>query len=507
MRLPAPHGNTLGQRAEQDPGKRGVVRPDATSASAHKGETTTPFASLGQRWNKLPFRWQILIAISLVTLVTSMLGGALAVLDAKRRADMETRTNIDLWANHIATKVRAIDRVEQLQQFAVQLDSEMANVRHVSVSVQDKNAETIYDVTERKANLTDDRAPDWFTALVQPNAASRTVEIAPRGDLIGTVTIHGVPDDEIAETWDFLELMGLLWLGAISLMMVGLYFILGLVLNPLATLGSGMKELEDGDYTFRLDIPRVRELDSISSAFNTLAAALDKANTENGRLYRQLIAVQEEERREISRDLHDEFGPCLFAIMAGTTAVAHHARQLPDAKAAPILSCVDEIVQVSTHLKSMNRALLNRLRPIALGRHTIEELISELIGTFKRRHLSIAFDLDSASLPASFGELVDLTVYRCVQEAVTNAIRHGRPSRVGIALALSGHGNTRSVTLHVRDDGAGIPAHAPFGYGLSSMRERVGALDGSVRIGALATRGTCLTVTIPVIEDETRATG
>jgi two-component system sensor histidine kinase UhpB len=480
-----------------------LALPQAPSASARSDETTA-FASLGRWWNRFPFRWQILIAISILALITSMLGSVFAVLDAKRRADMETRTNIDLWANHIAAKVRALDRPDQLREFAAQLESEMANVRHVSVGVQDSHGNPVDVHSTKKAGPPEDRAPEWFTALVQPNAAFQTVNITSRGEPIGTVTIHGVPDDEIAETWDFLELMGSLWLGAIALMMVGLYFILGLVLNPLAILGDGMKELEDGDYTFRLDISQVRELESISSAFNTLAAALDTANTENGRLYRQLIAVQEEERREISRDLHDEFGPCLFGIMAATTAVAHHAKQLPEAKAAPILACVDEIVQVSSHLKSMNRALLNRLRPIALGRHTIEQLIAELIDTFKRRHAGITFDLDTAALPATFGEIIDLTVYRCVQEGVTNAIRHGRPGRIEVELALAEDGSARTVTLNVRDNGTGIAAHAPFGYGLSSMRERVGALDGTVRVGASSPRGTCLTVIIPLADDAPR---
>lgn len=481
-----------------------MVLQQVPSASPSASDTSTSLVWLARKWNKFPFRWQILIAISIVTLVTSLLGGVFAVLDSRRRADVETRSNIELWANHIAVKARALERPDQLGEFAALLDAGMANVRHVSVSVQDSHGEEIGEFPRRSAGTPEDRAPAWFVALVQPDVESRTIEITPRGERIGTVTIRGVPDDEIAETWDLLELMALLWLGAISLMMLGLYFILGLVLNPLAILRNGMKELEDGDYTFRLDMPHVRELEAISSAFNTLAAALDTTHAENGRLYRQLIAVQEEERREISRDLHDEFGPCLFGIMAGTTAVAHHAKQLPEEKAAPILACVDEIVQVSTHLKSMNRALLNRLRPIALGRHTIKELIDELIGTFKRRHRTITFEFDSPALPASFGELIDLTIYRCVQEAVTNAIRHGRPGHITIELSLLARDDTQLVTLVVLDDGVGMPADVSFGYGLSSMRERVGALDGGVRIGASAKRGTRLTVTIPLAEGEAR---
>ncbi len=125
---------------------------------------------------------------------------------------------------------------------------------------------------------------------------------------------------------ELLQVMGLLWLGAIGLMTVGLYFILGLILDPLAKLAGGMRELEDGHYGFRLEPPRVRELAAIAGNFNTLAVALDKPTPENSRLYRQLIAVQEDERREISRDLHDEFGPCLFGIMAGTAAIERHAK-------------------------------------------------------------------------------------------------------------------------------------------------------------------------------------
>jgi two-component system sensor histidine kinase UhpB len=313
-----------------------------------------------------------------------------------------------------------------------------------------------------------------------------------------------VPDDEIAEAWELLKMLALLWLGAIAVMTVGLYFILGLVLDPLARLGSGMRELEIGHFAFRLDTPHIRELEPIAEAFNELAAALGEANAENSRLYRQLIAVQEDERREISRDLHDEFGPCLFAIMAGTSAISHHAKSLPGAQATPINACVDEIVQVSSHLKSLNRALLNRLRPVALGRRTITELISELVKTFERRHKSVAFDLVAPNLAATFGEGVDLTLYRCVQEAVTNAIRHGHAAKITLEFSTPHINGKPAIQMSVRDEGQGIGKDVVFGYGLSSMRERVQELDGTLSISPGAPRGTVLTVSIPLPGDESR---
>lgn len=475
--------------------------PDSPSAGAARSGS---LAWLRETWSKLPFRWQILITISIVALLASVLSGIFAVFDARTRADIETRANIELWANHIAVKAQSLERPNELQDFADTLDKEMASVRHVSVGVRDASGVALVSPDHHSAATDDSEegAPSWFVTLVQPDIESRSVDIAPHGQFIGSVVINGVPDDEIAEAWDLLKLLALLWLGAIALMMVGLYFFLGLVLEPLARLGGGMRELKVGHYAFRLDIPNVRELEPIATAFNELAAALGQVNAENSRLYRQLIAVQEEERREISRDLHDEFGPCLFGIMAGTTALAHHAKTLPAHQATPIVACVDEIVQVSNHLKSLNRALLNRLRPIALGRRTITELISELVATFERRHKGVRFDLTAGNMPSTFGEDVDLTIYRCVQEGVTNAIRHGSAQSITIALSALEVSGKRAIEVCLTDDGRGIGEAVTYGYGLSSMRERVQELHGTLKIVPAGSRGTILTVTIPLADDE-----
>ena len=133
---------------------------------------------------------------------------------------------------------------------------------------------------------------------------------------------------------------------------------LGRVLDPLASLSKGMLNLEDGHYATRLDPPKVKELAVITERFNTLAGALDTARDENSRLYRQLITVQEEERRAIANELHDEAGPCLFGITANASSIQNLADQLPDKRTGEISRRVGEILSITERLKLMNRALL-----------------------------------------------------------------------------------------------------------------------------------------------------
>ena len=207
------------------------------------------------------------------------------------------------------------------------------------------------------------------------------------------------------------------------------------VLDPLAHLSRGMLRLEDGHYATRLPLPKVKELAIITERFNTLAGALDTGRDENSRLYRQLITVQEEERREIANELHDEAGPCLFGITANASSIQNLADQLPDKRTAEISRRVGEILSITERLKLLNRALLKKLRPAPLGRVKLAELLDELIAGFQRRHPDTQVAVAIGKLADSYGEAIDLTLYRCIQEGITNAIRHGKAQALTIDLA------------------------------------------------------------------------
>jgi HAMP domain-containing protein len=128
------------------------------------------------------------------------------------------------------------------------------------------------------------------------------------------VIIVGEPADEIAEAWQDFSSLALVWLALNAVILAILYFVLGRVLDPLANLSKGMLSLEDGLYATRLATPKVKELAIIAERFNTLAGALETARDENSRLYRQLITVQEEERREIANELPDRISDVIIFV-------------------------------------------------------------------------------------------------------------------------------------------------------------------------------------------------
>ncbi|MEI9901033.1 MAG: ATP-binding protein [Hyphomicrobium sp.] len=241
----------------------------------------------------------------------------------------------------------------------------------------------------------------------------------------------------------------------------------------------------------------MRGLAPTAARFNMLAEALEKARAEDSRLYRHLIGVQEDERRQVANELHDEAGPCLFGITANVSSIERLAGQVPEPLGSQIKNRAGEILGIAERLKTINRDLLRRLRPVELGRIPLSELIASLVAGFERRHPDVSFRLAIGSLAQGYGEAVDLTLFRCVQEALTNAMQHGRASRVDVEIGEKSNasGSGKRVCLLVRDNGSGFAAGTPTGIGLTAMRERVLAINGASHIES-SSAGTVISVSV-----------
>jgi two-component system sensor histidine kinase UhpB len=313
------------------------------------------------------------------------------------------------------------------------------------------------------------------------------------------------PRDEIAEVWGNTVALAAVAL-AVNIAAIGmLYLLFGRVLGPLTAVTRGLADLEQRNYRVRLPRPHAQELAAIADRFNALAQALDAARAENERLNHRLITAQDDERRRTALELHDEVGPSLFGLKANASSIATAVKELPEERARKLTERTRDMLAIIEHLQGINRSMLNRLRPMALGHVPLKDILGELVRERGRQHPEIAFAFSAHELARGYGDSVDLTVYRCVQESLTNAIRHAQASHVAVELAEADDDGSRSpaLALTIRDDGRGIDPAAVPGFGIRGMQERVQALGGSYKVESVRGRGTGIRIAIPLRDGRT----
>ncbi len=390
------------------------------------------------------------------------------------------------------------------EQLLTTLPAQLQAMRHVRFVVSDAAGVPIGSPA-RRATDRRNAAPPWFAALVAPSVDSRAVALTAEGRTVGHVDIIGEPGDEIAEVWANAVAMGLLAVLLNGAMIGLLYVLFGRVLDPLSVLADGLSSLERHAYAVRLPQPRTRELSTIARHFNALARALEAVRAENLRLNRRLIRAQDDERRRTARELHDEVGPCLFGLKANASSIASAAENLPMATRQSVTERLHDILSIIAHLQTINRSMLERLRPMALGHVPLRDMLDRLVSERARQHPQISFSLAAHDLADGYGDSIDLTVYRCVQEGLTNAVRHARPQHVSVTIR---HRTAeRELALALCDDGSGFDPATPPGFGLRGMRERVEGLGGRCRIDSAPGLGTCIAISIALADAADGAAG
>jgi two-component system sensor histidine kinase UhpB len=343
-------------------------------------------------------------------------------------------------------------------------------------------------------------APAWFARLFTPQTAKVTFEL--RGGV--RLVVEAQPSRAVLDAWD--EIVRLSTIGVIMLIAVnGLAFwSVAHVFKPIPIIADGLERLQRGDLTFRLPPLAGSEANAIGSAFNRMAQAMeDKVRAERqardaeARLEqrREMASLAdqrvEEERRLIAHELHDEFGQSVTAIRSLALAIAGQggARDPATGEAALLIS--DEAARLYDAMHS----LIPRLAPLSLDTLGLSATMDNLVRDWRRRHPAISIDLEQR-LPQDLGPSVTLAVYRVVQEALINSLRHAHASRVAIAVL----GDESSIRVSVADDGVGLPPDwaRPGHFGLRGLADRVAQLGGTFNVGNQNGRGVLLTAEIPL---------
>ena len=189
------------------------------------------------------------------------------------------------------------------------------------------------------------------------------------------------------------------------------------------------------------------------------------------------MTLQEEERADLARDLHDEVGPFLFAVNVDATTIPRLAET---GRHAEIQERVRSIRNSVGHIQKHVKAILGRLRPVGLVEFGLRQAMESLASFWRSRHADIAITVDVAVDGDSFGEVLDETIYQIVQESLSNAVRHGRPTEIAVVIAEDRSGD---ICVTISDNGVGLEKPSRnSGFGLIGMAERVAAVHGTVSV-------------------------
>jgi signal transduction histidine kinase len=270
-----------------------------------------------------------------------------------------------------------------------------------------------------------------------------------------------------------------------------------LLTHPILELVATTRRVGQGDLSARAPHWANDEIGALADAFNQMVAdlavsqqAIAEKEATRGRLLAQLIDVQEEERRRIARELHDGVGQALTSLMVGLKLISQ------EHNASLLVSKTVELRQIAGETLDEVRLLSRQLRPSVLDDLGLGAALERYALEFSSHYSELTVDLH-CDLPMRLPPPVETTLYRIVQEAMTNAARHSQASTLSVLLTLR-QGRVQAI---IEDNGCGfdpeVARRAGDSVGLHSMAERAELLGGTLQLESSG-EGTTVYVEAPI---------
>jgi two-component system sensor histidine kinase UhpB len=420
----------------------------------------------------MSLRARLVVALALVLALSLASGCALAGWHARRSVRAELVAALGVGAQAVRTGLDEAALSPDPDAGARRLVGTFDGDRHVRAALLDARGAVM---AESRLLTPTAAVPPWFRRLIAPDLAPVAIAAGVSGRL--AIRLWANPTNEAGEVWSEFRDVATVLVAFCLLASLLVFWTVGRALRPLDRLCTGLSRIGSGDYAPRVAEDGPPELAALARGFNSMAGRLADAQRGNARLNEHLMTLQEEERADLARDLHDEIGPSLFAVNVTAATI----QQLAAAgRTSEISSQARAIQEVVAHVQRHVKGILGRLRPVRAVEFGLGPAIESLVAFWRGRYPAIAFDVGIPADEAGLDEATKETIYRVVQESLANAVRHGKPGRIGIAVTS----RSGSVLVEVTDDGAAAPGALAMepGFGLSGMRERVAALDGTLLI-------------------------
>ncbi|MDF0497004.1 histidine kinase [Bradyrhizobium yuanmingense] len=419
-------------------------------------------------WRRLSFRTQLFLPLGASLLAALILGGILLQIFAPGQVADEhepARRSIQTIAAALNSTLRASDNPQKtLDAFVQSLNA--------STDIQFRRMDGGPPPSPKDLrNLK--KVPQWFVNLITIPEMEAAFPIVIDGRHVGDIVFFPDISADLFEKWiGFLALTSLV---AVLMVLTGTvaYVFAGSALRPLQHLGEGLTRIRRGDYTSPIPVRGPAEIRQGCEEANALAATLAQLSQDNRDLMHRLVSLQDDERRDLARELHDELGPLLFSIRAGTIALTDASEPT-----GHLGNSAQDLLQSVEALQQTNRRILDRLRPLYIEELGLSSSVQTLLRNFRKQapHIVLTDAIDR-DLSAIGGPLAQ-TVYRVIQEALTNVLRHANAGNAHVQATVA----DKTLVVEISDDGGGFPADNVFGRGLTGMHERVRALSGSLSL-------------------------
>lgn len=437
----------------------------------------------------MTLRYQLNIRILFSSLCILLLGGSIAIWQARNAVEKEIDSSINLALQLITFGFSQVSQATLTEtDWFAQLDT-LKETRHLSIQLKKPSGQIInfnHDKIEADAGQ---KPPQWFVNLVgarYPEAEHRIT--SPSGERI-TLVIMANPLDEITEVWQesLAFFISICFLTLFTFLAVHVVF--NKAIKAIAVIVDALKAIETGQYQQKLPEFSTLEFDSIAKAINHMTGELDKTQQENRALTLHSLEIQEEERQRLSQELHDELGQSLTAIKVMAVTAAH--------KKSDTKKITTAIIGICDHLIMVVRSMMHQLHPLILTELGLKATLEDMVNHWSERHPELTLTLHCDDAIDELEHKISIQMFRVIQECLTNIIRHADARHVDITLSVSPD-NQKMLHLQVSDDGIGCDMNTfSTGFGLRGMQERIKTLGGALTFHSQRHQGMVITARVP----------
>ncbi len=442
----------------------------------------------------MSLRFRLILFIALALLASLATAGGMASFRAAQSVEVELAAALDIGEHLVRNAAARSHDTAQTDAYLRQLVSVFADDRHVTAALFSPAGEKIVESAPAEVSTV---SPRWFSRLIGVSLEPRKISVpfspAHQGQG-GLIVLEADAANEIGELWiRFRDDMAILLLfSAVTLFLV--YLVIGHGLRPLRTFSAALHSIGSGDHTVSVQKTGPPELSALADSLNTMVVRLKSLEDKSRSLHEQIVTIQDEERADLARDLHDDIGPFLFAANIDAAALALAAER---EGRLDILKQVRTIQDAVGHMQRHVRAILARLRPPSLTDVGLTQAVRNLAAFWLKRYPDISLRIEISPEMDGLGEMLEATAYRVIQESLSNALRHGKAEQIEVSIAA---GRKDMVTVSVTDNGVGILlTNGSHGLGIKSMKERVTAAGGVLSVTRRQDKsGTTVTARLPL---------